>query len=157
LPKRSGKRPRVCLVLDVRSRLSAKKGELRIMRCFSVRRKRESGEIETAFMTEAELLQLNAGDLLEIYDWWEGNEVVSVEKHGSLETMALILPGRLYKEDLGDALESLARLERLGAPRWKRRLKAGSTFVWLFLNGVREVVSALRGNTGSAAQRKDQR
>jgi hypothetical protein len=89
--------------------------------------------------------------------WPSVIQLASRERHGVLELIALVLPSRLYVEDLGDALETLAQLERLGAPLWKRRVKAGSTCILLLLNALREVVSALRGNAGSAAQRKGER
>jgi hypothetical protein len=59
--------------------------------------------------------------------------------------VSLALPARLYKEDLGDALELLARLERQGAPRWQRQLKIACTCFWLLVNTARELTSVLHG------------
>lgn len=75
----------------------------------------------------------------------------------AFRAIALLLPRRLYIEDLGDALEVLDALDRSRSPRWQRWLKIGSTCIFLLLNTVREGVSAVKGNAGSAAQRKDEK
>jgi len=63
----------------------------------------------------------------------------------AFRAIALILPRRLYLEDLGDALETIALLEQAAAPRWQIWLKIGSTYIWLSLNALREVVSVIKG------------
>ncbi len=64
--------------------------------------------------------------------------------------IALVLPRRLYKEDLGDAMETLAALENAGAPRWQWWLKICSTYLWLLVNVVRELTSVLHGKGTSS-------
>jgi DNA repair ATPase RecN len=63
----------------------------------------------------------------------------------TFRAIALILPRRLYIEDLGDAIEEIALLEQARAPRWQIWLKIGSTYSWLFLNALREIVSVIKG------------
>ena len=65
--------------------------------------------------------------------------------------MALILPRRLWEEELGDALEVLYALRSSGAPRWQISLKISSTFAWSLVNALREVMSAV---TGQARERE---
>jgi hypothetical protein len=65
--------------------------------------------------------------------------------------IALILPRRLWEEELGDALEVLYALRESGAPRWQIRLKIFSTFAWGLVNALREVMSAV---TGQARERE---
>jgi hypothetical protein len=77
-------------------------------------------------------------------------QLLTPENHPAVfRAIALFLPRRLYIEDLGDALEVLAMLERTGRPRWQRWVKIGSMCFFLLLNTVREVISAAKGNSGS--------
>lgn len=63
----------------------------------------------------------------------------------NFRTLALLLPQRLWEEDLGDALEVLGALKRSGAPRWQFRLKVWTTYFWCLANAVRELVSSATG------------
>jgi len=63
----------------------------------------------------------------------------------AFRAIALILPRRVYIEDLGEALEEIALLEQAKAPRWQIRLKLICTHFWLLLNALREVVSVIKG------------
>jgi len=65
--------------------------------------------------------------------------------------MTLILPRRLWEEELGDALEVLHALRKSGAPGWQMHLKIFSTFAWGVVNALREVISAA---TGQARERE---
>jgi hypothetical protein len=58
---------------------------------------------------------------------------------------ALLLPRRLWEEELGDALEVLHALRAAGAPRWQLNLKIFSTLTWSLVNALREVMSAVTG------------
>lgn len=64
---------------------------------------------------------------------------------------ALVLPRRLWEEELGDALEVLHALRKSGAPGWQIRLKILSTVAWGLVNALREVMSAV---TGQARERE---
>ena len=59
--------------------------------------------------------------------------------------MALVLPRRLWEEELGDALEVLHALRKSGAPPWQIQVKIFSTFAWSLVNALREVMSAVTG------------
>jgi hypothetical protein len=59
--------------------------------------------------------------------------------------IALLVPRRVCEEELGDALEVLDHLYRVGAPRWHTRVKVCSTVFWVLINGLREIVSAALG------------
>jgi hypothetical protein len=61
----------------------------------------------------------------------------------AFELLESILPKRLCKEDLGDALELIARLVELRRPRWQVYLKIGTTVFWACWSGVREIVAVL--------------
>lgn len=63
----------------------------------------------------------------------------------ALQVVALLVPRRVCEEEIGDALELIQRLQALGAPRWQIRLKIASTVFWVLVNGVRYIVSAVRG------------
>lgn len=65
--------------------------------------------------------------------------------------MALVLPRRLWEEELGDALEVLHALRKSDAPSWQIRLKIFSTFAWGLVNALREIMSAA---TGQARERE---
>jgi hypothetical protein len=60
-----------------------------------------------------------------------------------------LLPKRLRDEDLGDALEDLARFARQGRSRAQILAKALTTVLVLFVNGVREITAALTGRKSS--------
>lgn len=62
-----------------------------------------------------------------------------------LELMELVLPKRLAMEDLGDAMEQIARLVQRREPIWKIYLKTASTMFWLAVKALREIISALPG------------
>ncbi len=63
----------------------------------------------------------------------------------ALGLAGILLPPRLVKEDLGDAIELLNALAAAGAPAWVLYAKALSTLFWLAINAVREISSALFG------------
>jgi hypothetical protein len=63
----------------------------------------------------------------------------------AFELLALIVPLRVYEEEVTDALEVLHTLKASGAPLWKYRLKISTTFCWALVNAIREVVSAVTG------------
>jgi hypothetical protein len=68
---------------------------------------------------------------------------------------ALVLPGRLCKEDLGDALEVVARLRDHDAPAWQVRLKIISTLFWLVINTARELTSVVHGSASKGSSRDE--
>lgn len=73
-------------------------------------------------------------------------EVASQASHDkAFSWLAILAPNRVYKEEVGDALEVIAVMERAGCPAWKIRLKVWSTIIWVVINGVRELVAALTG------------
>ena len=74
---------------------------------------------------------------------------------GVFRLIGLLLPPRLWKEDLGDALEILATLERSGSPLWQWRLKIVSTCFWLLINTIREVTSVVHGSSTSTSKGGD--
>jgi hypothetical protein len=57
--------------------------------------------------------------------------------------LELFLPERLCREDLGDALEVMARMVEEGRPRWQVYGKIATTVFWACVNGLREWASAL--------------
>jgi hypothetical protein len=61
------------------------------------------------------------------------------------------LPKRIRQEDLGDAMEDLARFQREGRSGAQLIVKAITTAVVLFVNGVREVVAAFAGKKTSGS------
>ena len=65
--------------------------------------------------------------------------------HAVFRLAQLLVPSRLSKEELGDALEVIHQLVRAHASAWKIYLKIATTVGWLTLNVVREVSSALLG------------
>jgi hypothetical protein len=62
----------------------------------------------------------------------------------------LLVPKRVADEEIGDALELIARLMREGRPAWQIYLKALSAAFFVLLNGVREVTSSLLGKKNKA-------
>lgn len=74
----------------------------------------------------------------------------SVAASGPFILIACLLPGRLYKEDVGDAMEVLAELERRGAPPWVRWLKILSAHFWLLENVFKEIVAVIQGKNSSS-------
>ncbi len=62
----------------------------------------------------------------------------------------LLVPKRVAAEEIGDAMELIARLLREGGPAWQIYLKAITTAFFVLLNGVREVTSSLLGKKNKA-------
>jgi hypothetical protein len=62
-----------------------------------------------------------------------------------LDSVELLVPPRIRDEELGDAREIVYRLVREGAPRWKIFLKVATTFFWVGVNTIREVIAGLAG------------
>lgn len=58
---------------------------------------------------------------------------------------AILAPRRVWQEETGDALETIAAMEAAGCSAFKIRLKVWSTILWVMLNGLRETVAALTG------------
>jgi hypothetical protein len=63
----------------------------------------------------------------------------------ALSWLAVVAPRRLYNEEVGDALEVVAAMEKAGCPRYKIRLKVGFTIFWVLLNALRELIAGLKG------------
>ncbi len=59
--------------------------------------------------------------------------------------LAILTPKRVWNEDVGDALEVIAAMEREGCSRLQVRLKIVSTYFWVLIAVVRELVAALTG------------
>ena len=59
--------------------------------------------------------------------------------------VALLVPRRVCAEELGDALEMIDHLYRVGAPRWHVRLRVGSAVFWVMINTIRHLVAAVLG------------
>lgn len=59
--------------------------------------------------------------------------------------LAMLAPHRVWSEEVGDALEMIAKMETLGCSPWQIRLKVWSTIFWVLLNGVRELIAGLTG------------
>ena len=55
--------------------------------------------------------------------------------------LELIIPKRLYQEDLGDALEMIRQLVDQGRPCWQVYTKIVTSVLWVLLNAFREVAS----------------
>jgi hypothetical protein len=60
------------------------------------------------------------------------------------------VPKRLADEEIGDALESIARLARERRPKWQIYLKAASAAFFVLLNALHEVSSSLLGKKNKA-------
>lgn len=56
------------------------------------------------------------------------------------EFVSLCVPRAVSVEQVGDAIECIARLTLRGAPTWKIVLKTWSTVFWIGVNAVRHVV-----------------
>lgn len=54
-----------------------------------------------------------------------------------------VLPKRYTREEFGDALEQLAKLEALGASPWKCRILITKTIFWLSVNVARDAFMLL--------------
>jgi hypothetical protein len=129
----------------LQARLRAvKSAEKRVRKLFV--RERSSSE-RTQLMRSLKTLLLEKWDLQQQITI--SREQTPAPAHTAFRIIALILPRRLYLEDLGDALEEIALLEQAKAPRWQIRLKSVSTHFWLLLNALREVVSVIKGLTHS--------
>lgn len=59
----------------------------------------------------------------------------------ALSWLRLVLPKRMYEEEVGDAYEVLADLSAADSPRWQRWLKVGTTISWALINAARYIVS----------------
>ena len=59
--------------------------------------------------------------------------------------LAILAPRRVWQEETGDALETIAAMEAAGSSAFKIRLKVWSTILWVLLNGVREFIAGLTG------------
>lgn len=59
--------------------------------------------------------------------------------------LAILTPKRIWNEDVGDALETIHAMERAGCSRLKIKVKVVSTYFWVFIAVVRELVAALTG------------
>ena len=62
----------------------------------------------------------------------------------------LLVPKRLADEEIGDALERIARLAREGRPKWQIYVKGASAVFFVLLNWLREVTSSLLGKKNKA-------
>jgi hypothetical protein len=81
----------------------------------------------------------------------QSQQLVREQLIGPLRVMALLVPKRLWDEEIGDAFEVLERLERAGAPRWQMRLKIWSAVFWVLVNSGRDLVSAALGKSKSGS------
>lgn len=59
--------------------------------------------------------------------------------------LAILTPKRIWNEDVGDALETISAMERAGSPRLWIQAKIVSTYFWVLIAVVRELVAALTG------------
>lgn len=63
----------------------------------------------------------------------------------SFSWFATLAPRRVWQEETGDALETIAAMQVAGCSAFKIRLKVWSTILWVLLNGLRETIAALTG------------
>jgi hypothetical protein len=59
----------------------------------------------------------------------------------AFSVLSAILPPRIADEELGDALEDIARRVRSRRPMWEIELKVAMTVVWSLLHAVEDVVA----------------
>ena len=54
-----------------------------------------------------------------------------------------LVPKRIWNEDVGDALETICAMERAGCSQFKIRLKVVTTYCWVIIITIREMVTTL--------------
>lgn len=59
--------------------------------------------------------------------------------------LAILTPRRIWNEDVGDALETIEAMRRGGCSKLEVRAKIISTYFWVLIAVVRELVAALTG------------
>jgi hypothetical protein len=59
--------------------------------------------------------------------------------------LAILTPKRVWNEDVGDALETIEVMKRSGCSRHQIRMKIVSTYFWVMVAVVRELIAALTG------------
>jgi hypothetical protein len=59
--------------------------------------------------------------------------------------LAILTPTRIWNEDVGDALETIHAMERAGCSRFQIRVKIVTTYLWVLVAIVRELVAAATG------------
>lgn len=88
---------------------------------------------------EASHLVLHRGDAISL-----GGDAVSFAER-VFSWFAVFAPRHVWDEETGDALETIAAMERAGASRAQTRLKICSTIFWVLLNGLRYIIAGLTG------------
>ena len=59
--------------------------------------------------------------------------------------LAILTPKRIWNEDVGDALETIAGMQRGGCSKLHIRAKIVSTYFWVLVAVLRELIAALTG------------
>jgi hypothetical protein len=59
----------------------------------------------------------------------------------TFDRVELFVPKRVAYEEIGDALEVIARRLQNGCPVWQAYVKMVTTLVWIAINAIREAVS----------------
>jgi hypothetical protein len=78
--------------------------------------------------------------------FWHESSTLDIRRSiNILDSLSLFVPRRLAEEEIGDALERVQYLARLGRPRWQIWLKVATSVFWVCLNSLREIISAVRG------------
>lgn len=81
---------------------------------------------------------------------WHESSILDIRRSiNVLDSLSLLVPRRLAEEEIGDALERVRNLVRLGRPRWHVWLKVATTVFWVCLNSLREITSAVRGRASA--------
>lgn len=56
------------------------------------------------------------------------------------EILELVVPARIAKEEIGDAMEVIAMLTQRGRPAWHIYVKLFATIFWVFVHAAHEVI-----------------
>jgi hypothetical protein len=73
-----------------------------------------------------------------------------LEARRLFDAMGAHLPQRISAEELGDALESLQKMEKEGQPKWKLQTRILSTLFWVSAHSVQDGVHTLVGTKKAA-------
>ncbi|HVF58250.1 MAG TPA: hypothetical protein VNJ70_00315 [Thermoanaerobaculia bacterium] len=82
--------------------------------------------------------------------FWHKSSTLDIRRSINIvDALSLFVPPRLAEEEIGDAIERVRDLVRLGRPRWHVWLKVATTVFWVCLNSLREITSAVRGRASA--------
>lgn len=72
-----------------------------------------------------------------------------------LDIASALVPKRISNEEIGDALETIDRMQKAGRPKWLVYLKVVTTFWWVFLHTLLHYAERLVGILKLAAGESD--